>query len=134
MCFVCVDDVEWEELEWGELAFVVGKDNVPDGEQLCVLDVKLKQGQGHNFHRHPNQEEMIFVRSGTIEQWVLEERKILTAGDVCFIPKGNTHATFVASDAVEAARLLVVLGPSFGESGYDTEDMSTAAPWATLRT
>ena len=23
MCFVCVEDVEWEELDWGDLGWVV---------------------------------------------------------------------------------------------------------------
>ena len=69
MCFVCVDDVEWEELEWGDLGWVVRPANVPDADRLCVLDVKIQPGQGHDFHRHPNQEEVIFLRSGTVEQF-----------------------------------------------------------------
>ena len=133
MCFVCVDDVEWEELDWGDLGWVVRPANVPEGSRLCVLDVKIRPGKGHDFHRHPNQEEVILVRSGTIEQWVGEERKELTAGDVAFIPLGMVHATFVAPEAAETARLWVVLGPSHGTAGYEAVDVSTDEPWASLR-
>ncbi len=133
MCFVCVDDVEWEELDWGDLGWVVRPANVADASRLCVLDVKIQPGQGHDFHRHPNQEEIVFVRSGSVEQWVLEERKQLVAGDVAFIPIDTVHATFVGADA-EPARLLVVLGPSHGIEGYEAVDASTEEPWASLRT
>jgi quercetin dioxygenase-like cupin family protein len=133
MCFVCVEDVEWEELDWGELGWVVRPANVPEGTKLCVLDVKIQPGQGHDFHRHPNQEEVIFLRSGTVEQWVRDERRTLTAGDAAFIPEGAVHATFVADDAAEPARLLVVLGPSHTDGGYETVDVSTEEPWASLR-
>jgi quercetin dioxygenase-like cupin family protein len=129
---MCVDDVEWEELEWGATGWVVRPANVPESSQLCALDVRLDPGQGHNFHTHPNQEEVIFLRSGTVEQWVRDERQQLAAGDACFIPKGEVHATFVAADA-EPARLLVVLGPSHGPDGYEAVDVSTEEPWASLR-
>jgi quercetin dioxygenase-like cupin family protein len=132
MCFVCLDDVEWEELDWGDLGWVVRPDNVPDAKNLCVLDVKIQPGQGHDFHRHPNQEEVILLRSGKVEQWVREERKDLEPGDVVFIPQDTVHATFVPTDG-EPARLLVVLGPSHGLAGYEAVDASTEQPWASLR-
>jgi quercetin dioxygenase-like cupin family protein len=133
MCFVCVDDVEWEQLDWGDLGWVVRPENVPDAANLCVLDVKIQPGQGHDFHRHPNQEEVIFLRSGTVEQWVLQERRTLEPGDVAFIARDTVHATFVAADADAPARLLVVLGPSHGLAGYEAVDASAEEPWASLR-
>lgn len=133
MCFVCVDDVVWEELDWGNLGWVLRPANVPESAHLCVLDVVIEPGQGHDFHRHPNQEEIIFVRSGTVEQWVGEEQKILTPGDVAFVATDQVHATFVASDAQQGANLLVVLGPSHGLEGYEAVDASTEEPWASLR-
>ena len=133
MCFVCVDDVEWEELEWGKLGWVVRPQNVPESANICVLDVLVEPGQGHDFHRHPNQEEVVLVRSGTVEQWVGEEMKMLTAGDVVFIPKDTVHATFVPLESEESANLFVMLGPSFGEGGYEAVDASTEEPWASLR-
>lgn len=133
MCFVCVEDVEWEELEWGDLGWVVRPQNVPEAAQLCVLDVKIAPGQGHDFHKHPNQEEVIFLRSGTIEQWVEDEKRILKPGDVVFIAQDTVHASFVPSDASEDARVLVVLGPSHGVEGYEAVEVAAEEPWASLR-
>jgi quercetin dioxygenase-like cupin family protein len=132
MCFICNDDVEWEELEWGNLGWLIGKANMPQSKQLTVLDVKLMPGQGHDFHRHPGQEEVLFVREGSLEQWVGEEMQHVGPGEVTFVPEGTVHASFVAPDG-EPARIFVVLGPSLGETGYVTEDMSTEEPWASLR-
>jgi quercetin dioxygenase-like cupin family protein len=98
-----------------------------------VLDVKLSAGKGHDFHCHPNQEEIILVRTGTIEQWIDRERKELTVGDAAFIPAGTVHATFVPETAEEPVRLIVVLGPSFGPAGYEAVDVSFEEPWASLR-
>ena len=133
MCFMCVDDVEWELLDWGSTGWIVRPQNVPDGVQLSVLDVKLLPGKGHDFHTHPHQEEIILVRSGIIEQWVGEERKQLTVGDAAFIPMGTVHASFVSESATEPVRLFVVLGPSFGPAGYEAVDVSNEEPWASLR-
>jgi quercetin dioxygenase-like cupin family protein len=95
--------------------------------------VLVQPGQGHDFHRHPNQEEVILVRSGTVEQWIGEERRELTAGDVAFVPFGEVHATFVAPDASEGANLFVALGPRHGVDGYEAVDMTAEEPWASLR-
>lgn len=133
MCFMCVDDVEWEQVDWGSMGWVVRPDNVPDASKLCVLDVKLAPGSGHDFHTHPHQEEIILVRSGTIEQWIERDTKVLAAGDAAFIPMGAVHASFVPAEAAEPVRLFVVLGPSFGPGGYEVVDCSTEEPWASIR-
>ncbi|MEM9132092.1 MAG: cupin domain-containing protein [Actinomycetota bacterium] len=133
MGFICQDDVEWEELDWGSLGWAIRPASVPDAAELCCLDVRLEPGKGHDFHNHPNQEELIFVRSGVIEQWIGTERRDLTPGDIAYIPKGVVHATFVDADAAEGARLLVVLGPSYGPDGYEAVDKTAEEPWSTLR-
>ena len=99
-------------------------------KQLTVVGATLAPGQGHGFHQHPDQEEVIYVLSGKVEQWVDRERRILGPGDACFIPAGMVHASFHAGDG--DARLLAIFGPSVG-SGFDTIEMSGEAPWSTLR-
>ena len=42
-------------------------------KQLTVIDATIAQGQGHSFHSHPNQEEVVFVIAGKVEQWVNRE-------------------------------------------------------------
>jgi quercetin dioxygenase-like cupin family protein len=36
--------------------------------QLTVIDVNLDPGKGHNFHKHPDQEEVVLVIDGRVEQ------------------------------------------------------------------
>ena len=67
--FMRGQEVRREEFEWGAIGWrctpaVVG------AKQLVVMDVEIRPGAGHDFHRHPVQEEVIIVTAGEIEQWV----------------------------------------------------------------
>jgi quercetin dioxygenase-like cupin family protein len=101
-------------------------------QHLVVMDVELEPGGGHDFHRHPGQEEMIIVKSGTITQYLEADSTTLTAGDSVFVPEGVVHASF--NDGDETAYLQVVISPSLGgETGYGLDDVSESEPWASLR-
>jgi quercetin dioxygenase-like cupin family protein len=100
-------------------------------QELVVVQVEIFPGFGHDFHRHPNQEESIFVLKGQIEQWLETENKILKEGDSAFIPKGMVHASFNVSE--KPVKALAILGPCIGEEGYELVDMSDQEPWNGLR-
>ena len=59
-----------------------------------MIDVTLSPGKGHDFHKHPDQEEVILCVAGSVEQWVDREKRILGPGDSAFIPAGVVHASF----------------------------------------
>jgi quercetin dioxygenase-like cupin family protein len=98
--------------------------------QLTVIEGVFDAGQGHSFHRHPDQEEVVFILEGTVEQWIEDEKRNLSAGDAAFIPQGAIHATF--NVGASTARLLAIFGPCRGD-GFETVDMSDKAPWKGLR-
>lgn len=128
--FIPLSDVRREQFDWG----VIGWRLVPahGAEHLVVMDVELQPGGGHDFHRHPDQEEMIIVKQGTITQFVGEESTTSTAGDSIFVPEGMVHASFNDSD--QTAYLQVVMSPSLGgETGYGLEDVADQEPWTSLR-
>src|SRR5215216_271950 len=50
-------------------------------------------GKGHDFHYHADQEELIYVISGTLEHWIDREKRIIGPGDSVFMPAGVVHAT-----------------------------------------
>ena len=128
--FVLAGEVRQESFDWGD----IGWRCVPPttgSRQLAVLDVTLEPGKGHDFHTHPDQEEMIIVASGRIEQWIERDRQVLGPGDSVYIDKGVVHASF--NTGSEKARLQVVLGPAVGEGGYELVDVSGDEPWASLR-
>ena len=74
--------------------------------------LKSSPGAGHDFHRHPVQEEVIIVTAGEIEQWVGEEVTVLRRVRLAFIVAGRVHASFNLSP--EAAHLRVVIAPTVG--------------------
>ena len=128
--FVKQSDVRQENFDWG----VIGWRLTPDrgSTHLVVMDVTLEPGEGHDFHRHPGQEEMIIVKQGEITQFIERESTALGPGDSVFLTEGVIHASF--NDAGETAHLQVVIGPSLGgETGYGLEDVSGEEPWASVR-
>ena len=116
--------------DWGNLKRV-SDPQVTEAKDLTVLDVELFPGRGHNFHHHPQQEEVIYCLSGKVEQWVGEEQQILEAGDSCFIPAGMVHASFNIGET--NAKVLAILSPCIGEEGYEVEEVFDQAPWKSLR-
>lgn len=128
--FIKLEDVRREQFDWG----VIGWRLIPSSgaTHLVVMDVELQPGGGHDFHRHPGQEEIIIVKQGTITQYIEEESTTLNPGDSAFVPENTVHASFNDSD--ETAHLQVVIGPSLGgETGYGLEDVADQQPWASLR-
>lgn len=128
--FVTQDVVERDTMDWGTIGWL-SRPTTTGAKQLAVLDVTLEPGFGHNFHKHPDQEESIYVIAGQIEQWLEQEKRILKPGDSVFIPADTVHASFTVGD--ETAHLLAILGPCVGEGGYELVDVSQESPWKDLR-
>lgn len=128
--FAIASETEEEVLDWGTLKWM---SNPPStgAEYLTVIDVTLAPGKGHNFHKHPDQEEVIYVAGGKVEQWVDRERRILGPGDSAFIPADMVHASFNVGDA--DAKICAILGPCVGDIGYELVDVAGEAPWSTIR-
>lgn len=128
--FVIAADVTREVLDWGALGWL-SHPPATGAKQLTVIDVRLDPGRGHNFHKHPQQEEVIFVVEGAIEQWIDQQKAVLEPGDSAFIEPDMVHASFCLGD--QPAHLLAILGPCVGEIGYELVDVSSEAPWNGLR-
>ena len=128
--FVVRSEVAPEVLDWGQIRWL---SNPPatGARHLTVIDVTLAPGKGHDFHKHPDQEEVIVVVSGQVEQWLDRDKRLLGPGDSVFIPAGVVHASFNAGTT--EARLSAILGPCVGEIGYVSVEMGAEAPWNTLR-
>ncbi len=118
-----------QQHDWGVFAQVSGPRDGLAG--IVTIEATFLPGKCHDFHRHPGQEEVIYVVEGTIEQWVEQARSVLSAGDSVLIPASAVHATFNDGDA--PARILAILSPAVGEDGYGVEDVSGDEPWTSLR-
>jgi quercetin dioxygenase-like cupin family protein len=96
-----------------------------------TVEATFLPGKSHAFHRHPNQEEVIYVLEGEVEQWVEDERRLLRAGDAVVIPAAVVHASYNVGDS--PARIIAVLSPCVGEAGYEVEELADEEPWRSLR-
>lgn len=128
--FVHAGDIERENLDWGGLGWISRPSSTGAG-RLTVMDVTLEPGHGHDFHKHPEQEEVIVVQAGEIEQWLEDERTVLGPGEAVFVAAGTVHASF--NTGQESSRLTVALGPCVGDGGYELVDVSDEEPWSSLR-
>jgi quercetin dioxygenase-like cupin family protein len=128
--FMVRKEVSPEVLDWGELRWLSNPPTTGAG-QLTVIDVTLTPGKGHDFHRHPDQEEVLLIVAGEVEQWIDQEKRVLYAGDSAFVPKGVVHASFNVGEG--EARIAAILGPCVGDVGYVSVEMGAEAPWNTLR-
>lgn len=129
--FVPATEAVREKLEWGSLGWCCRPADT-DAKGLVVIEVTLSPGGGHAFHKHPQQEEVIYVVDGEVEQWLGQEKRTLRTGDSVYLGAGTVHASFNTSD--RDARLLAILGPCIGqENGYEVVEVADQAPWNTLR-
>lgn len=128
--FITHSEREQEILDWGTLFRLSGPQKT-QAQQLVVIEVNITPGNGHNFHKHPQQEEVIYVIEGIIEQWVGQEKRLLKPGDSAFIPADGVHASF--NIGTTDAKVLAILSPSIGEEGYELVEVYDQAPWSGLR-
>ena len=94
--------------------------------------MNLAPGKGHDFHKHPDQEEVIYVVAGEVEQWVDREKRMLGAGRLA--PSSRpTWCTRRSMSAKTDAKIVAILGPCVGPIGYELVDVAGEAPWKDLR-
>lgn len=128
--FIPQNEIVREKFEWGEIGWI-SRPSLTGSAGLCVMDVTIASGGGHPFHRHPDQEEVIWVKEGHIEQWLEEDMRELGPGDAVYVPKDMVHASFTIG--AQPATVSVFLAPAAGEDGYSVIDVFEQEPWASLR-
>ena len=128
--FIAEADIVRDRFDWGDTRWI-SRPSLTGSHGLCVMDVTLNPGGGHPFHRHPEQEEVIWVREGRIEQWLEDAKQELGAGEAVYIPRDLVHASYTVGDS--AAKLSVILTPTAGDDGYSVIDVFEQEPWASLR-
>ena len=127
--FIIGAEIERLGQEWGSTGWH-SRPALTGAEQLAIVEATFLPGKAHAFHRHPYQEEVIYVVEGVVEQWVDRDKKILSPGDSAFIPANMVHASFCVGD--KPAKILAIFGPVVGE-GSETVEVAHEAPWSTIR-
>ena len=73
--FVPSTEATREQLDWGVLGWL-SRPPETGAKQLVVIEVELMPDRGHNFHKHPDQEEVIYVVDGQIDGSGLDRIRI----------------------------------------------------------
>ncbi len=128
--FISATDVDRQELEgMGTLGLI----SPPTGSETVLFgDLVFQRGDGFPFHYHPNQDEALYIVSGSIEAWIEEDKRTIEAGDTMWLPRGTIHQCFNRSDS--PAKMFVLLTPPIpdAEGGFELVDVSEEAPWNAL--
>ena len=129
--YVTASDLEIEDSPWGPHEWISRPGLTPAAaDGLLMVRVRMPVGRAHQFHHHPEMEEIIYVESGVAEQWVDRTHRELKAGECAYIPKGVVHATHnVGNDTLV---FLAILSPA-KVSGPALVDVHKEEPWRTLK-
>jgi quercetin dioxygenase-like cupin family protein len=127
--FVTAAEMQVESSPWGPHEWL-SRPGLTDAEELLLVRVRMPPGRAHQFHRHPTMEEIIYVESGTAEQWVDRERRILQPGDSAHIPRDVVHGTYNAG--TDTLVFLAILSPAKFD-GPALVDVHTEEPWRSLK-
>src|ERR1041385_4690863 len=79
------DEAEVERLP-GKTHFWQCKRGIVADTKLMFVRAQLPPGEAHRFHFHPKMEEILYILSGTAEQWIEKEKRIMKPGDAIYLP------------------------------------------------
>jgi len=126
--FVTSSELQVDPSPWGPHEWLC-RPGLTAAEKLLMVRVLMPAGTAHQFHRHPTMEEIIYVVSGTAEQWVDREKKVLGPGDAAHIPMNVVHGTYNAG--ADTLVFLAILSPALFE-GPALIDVHQEEPWRSL--
>lgn len=127
--FVSFPETEVENLG-GKIHHWYCKPGMVKDTNLMFVRAHLLPGEAHRFHHHPYMEEILYVLSGTAEQWVENEKRIMKPGDSLYLPVGIIHGTYnIGPDVLD---FLAILSPA-KNPGPVTVEVADQEPWKSLR-
>jgi len=129
LTFVTADTAEIESSPRGR-HWWLSRPGLTDTKHLILVRVTMPPGAAHEFHYHPEREEIIYIVDGVAEQWVDREKQKLKAGDSAFIPPKVVHAIYNRSK--KPMTFLAILSPAEAEGPF-LIDCYDEEPWRSLR-
>ncbi|HEX6885394.1 MAG TPA: cupin domain-containing protein [Planctomycetota bacterium] len=127
--FVTSREAVVEELPWGPHEWLA-RAGLTESRLLQLVRVTMPGGKAHRFHRHPALEELLYVVSGRVEQWVGRAQRVLGPGELAHVPMNEVHGSY--NVFAEPVTFLAVLSPAVFE-GPALIDVSGEEPWRTLK-
>jgi quercetin dioxygenase-like cupin family protein len=108
------------------------------GGAFILMEDRMAGGKVTPYHRHPNEDEAIYVLDGELLVDIEGDQHRVGKGGFFFAPRGVAHAFMVTS---ESAHVLALQTPGTGESFYrdagetvdSAADAAQPADWPRLR-
>ena len=110
---IILDEVPFKPVEWGRSKVLISP-KVNGAEHLRVGVTEYDPATPHAPHRHPGQEEVIWVLSGKGYTETHGKRMDLYPGAVAYIPAGLEHKTAAVEGKMTA---IIMKGPAKDAEG-----------------
>jgi quercetin dioxygenase-like cupin family protein len=81
-------EIPFQKVDWGRTKILAGAEN------FMVKITEYGKGIAHEYHRHPDQEEIIFVLDGNGMSEIDGVKREIGPQMVVYIPKNMPHATY----------------------------------------
>lgn len=94
-------------------------DATAGAEQMTFNVTSFEPGGAHELHRHPGCEELLYIVEGGGTCLMEDGETPITAGEVCFVPRGEWHGFRNSTDVV--TRVICCYGGagSLERAGYE---------------
>ena len=107
------DEREYVSVEWGKTKNLFGAENV-EAKYLRINITEYAPGTEHKLHRHPGQEEVIFVLEGEGITRTDAGDQPIRAGSFVFVPAGMDHTTINVLKDKPMKAIIIKSPPSEG--------------------
>ncbi len=103
------NEKKFEKVDWGKTKNLFGPENV--GSRFLKINItEYAPGGEHALHRHPDQEEVIFILEGEGITRTDEGDKPIGPGAFVFVPAGTDHAT-INVQKEKPMKAIIIKGP-----------------------
>jgi quercetin dioxygenase-like cupin family protein len=108
------EEKEYSTVDWGKTKTLFGPENV--GTQYLRINItEYAPGTEHKLHRHPDQEEVIFVLEGEGVTRTDAGDQPIRAGSFVFVPANTDHATINVQKNKPMKAIIIKSPPSEGK-------------------
>ena len=102
-------DKPYVKVEWGRTKNLFGPENV-GSRHLKINITEYAPGTAHTLHRHPDQEEVIYILEGEGITRTDEGDKPIGPGAFIFVPADTDHAT-INVQKEKPMKAIIIKGP-----------------------
>ena len=108
------DEREYISVDWGKTKSLFGPENV-GARYLKINMTEYAPGTEHKLHRHPDQEEVIFVLEGEGITRTDAGDQPIRAGSFVFVPADTDHTTINVSKDRPMRAVIIKSPPQEGK-------------------